>query len=156
MSAIQFIGTTPADLVHEIKNAIIPELKEELSREFQPKQPTEYLTRTEVCKLLKIDLSTLHRWTKSGKLNAYGIGNRVYYKRSEIESYLEINKLKLQGTSQVDHQKQNIPCIRIITSCYNLIGSTEIRELFGTSNFNFSYKNITGDTSTMYEIFFNE
>lgn len=94
MSAIQFIGTTPADLVHEIKNAIIPELKEELSREFQPKQPTEYLTRTEVCKLLKIDLSTLHRWTKSGKLNAYGIGNRVYYKRSEIESYLEINKLK--------------------------------------------------------------
>ena len=94
MSAIQFIGTTPADLVHEIKSAIIPELKEELSKEFQPKQPTEYLTRTEVCKLLKIDLSTLHRWTKSGKLNAYGIGNRVYYKRSEIESYLEVNKLK--------------------------------------------------------------
>ncbi len=94
MSAIQFIGITPADLVHEIKNAIIPELKEELSKEFQPKQPTEYLTRTEVCKLLKIDLSTLHRWTKSGKLIAYGIGNRVYYKRSEIESYLEVNKLK--------------------------------------------------------------
>jgi excisionase family DNA binding protein len=94
MNAIQFIGTTPAELVHEIKNVIIPELKEELSKEFQPKQPTEYLTRTEVCKLLKIDLSTLHRWTKSGKLDAYGIGNRVYYKRSEIESYLEINKIK--------------------------------------------------------------
>lgn len=93
MSAIQFIGTTPAELVNEIKTAIIPELKEELSKEFQPKQPTEYLTRTEVCKLLKIDLSTLHRWTKSAKLNAYGIGNRVYFKRSEIESYLEVNKI---------------------------------------------------------------
>ncbi len=94
MSAIQFIGTTPAELVHEIKSAIIPELKEELSKEFQPKQPTEFLTRTEVCKLLKIDLSTLHRWTKASKLIAYGIGNRVYYKRSEIESYLEVNKIK--------------------------------------------------------------
>lgn len=94
MSAIQFIGTTPAELVHEIKTAIIPELRQELSKEFQPKQPTEYLTRTEVCELLKVDLSTLHRWTKSQKLTAYGIGNRVYYKRSEIEFYLEDNRLK--------------------------------------------------------------
>lgn len=94
MSAIQFIGTTPAELVSEIKSAIIPELREELSKEFQPKQPTEYLTRAEVCELLKVDLSTLYRWTKSQKLTAYGIGNRVYYKRSEIEFYLEDNRLK--------------------------------------------------------------
>lgn len=97
MNAIQFIGTTPKELVHEIKNVIIPELKEELSKEFQPKQPTEYLTRSEVCDLLKIDLSTLHRWTKSDKLDAYGIGNRVYYKRSEIEHHLDNNRLNKGG-----------------------------------------------------------
>ena len=45
MTTIQFIGTTPNDLVSEIKNALIPELREQLSKDFQPKEPTEYLTR---------------------------------------------------------------------------------------------------------------
>jgi excisionase family DNA binding protein len=56
-----------------------------LMANFQPKQPTEYMTRNEVADMLKIDLSTLHHWTKSGKLKSYGIGNRVYYKRAELE-----------------------------------------------------------------------
>ena len=70
MTTIQFIGTTPNDLVSEIKNALIPELREQLSKDFQPKEPTEYLTRSEVCKILQIDLSTLHRWRKEGVLTA--------------------------------------------------------------------------------------
>lgn len=93
MNTIQFIGTTPNDLITEIKNALIPELREQLSRDFQPKEPTEYLTRSEVCKLLQIDLSTLHRWRKDGTLTAYGVGNRVYFKRSEIDQYINRNKL---------------------------------------------------------------
>jgi excisionase family DNA binding protein len=93
MNTIQFIGTTPNDLITEIKNALIPELREQLSKDFQPKEPTEYLTRSEVCKLLQIDLSTLHRWRKDGTLTAYGVGNRVYFKRSEIDQYINRNKL---------------------------------------------------------------
>ncbi|UCA59037.1 helix-turn-helix domain-containing protein [Chryseobacterium rhizoplanae] len=93
MNTIQFIGTTPNDLVTEIKNALIPELREQLSKDFQPKKPTEYLTRSEVCELLQIDLSTLHRWRKDGTLTAYGVGNRVYFKRSEIDEYINRNKL---------------------------------------------------------------
>lgn len=58
----------------------------ELKENFQPKTPTEYFTRAEVAQLLKCDLSTIHNWTKKGKLKAYGIGNRVYYKRAEIET----------------------------------------------------------------------
>lgn len=61
---------------------------DELRNHLQPKQPTEYLTRTEVSELLKCDLSTVHNWTKKGKLKPYGIGNRVYYKRSELEAVL--------------------------------------------------------------------
>ena len=49
------------------------------------KKPTEFLTRAETAKLLQINLTTLWYWTKKGKLQSYGIGNRVYYKRSEIE-----------------------------------------------------------------------
>ena len=65
----------------------------ELKQDFEPKQPAEYLTRNEVAELLKCDLSTIHNWTVKGKLTPYGIGNRVYYKRSEIESVLiPINK----------------------------------------------------------------
>ena len=47
------------------------------------------LSRNEVAKLLKIDLSTVHNWTKKGKLLAHGLGNRVYYKRSEVEAAIK-------------------------------------------------------------------
>ena len=52
----------------------------------------ELMTRQEVANFLKIDLSTLHHWTKNGKLKSYGLGKRVYFKRSEINDAL----LKLQ------------------------------------------------------------
>ena len=93
MSTIQFIGTTPTDLISEIKNALIPQLRAELSKEFQPKQPTKYLTRAEVCEILQIDLSTLHRWRKSNIITAYGIENRVYFKRTEIDNLINKNQL---------------------------------------------------------------
>ena len=93
MSSIQFIGTNPSDLITELKNSLIPELKAQLSAQFQPKEPTEYLTRSEVCKLLRIDLSSLHRWRKEGKIPSYGLGNRVYFKRSEVEQIINANKL---------------------------------------------------------------
>ena len=92
-STIQFIGTSPTDLITELKNSLIPELKAQLSAQFQPIQPTEYLTRSEVCKLLKIDLSTLHRWRKDGTISSFGIGNRVFIKRSEIDQIINQNKI---------------------------------------------------------------
>lgn len=90
---IQFIGTTPNDLITELKCSLIAELSASLSAQFQPKEPTEYLTRSEVCKLLKIDLSTLHRWRKDKLIPSYGFGNRVYFKRSEIDQIINQNKL---------------------------------------------------------------
>ena len=60
----------------------------ELKQGFEPKTPVEYLTRNEVAEMLRCDLSTIHNWTKKGKLIPYGIGNRVYYKRSEVEAAL--------------------------------------------------------------------
>lgn len=58
----------------------------ELKQNFEPKIPTEYLTRGEVAEMLKCDLSTIHNWCKRGKLTPYGIANRVYFKRSEVEA----------------------------------------------------------------------
>jgi hypothetical protein len=71
------------DEISLIKNRL-----EELFNNFEPVKPTEYLTRHELAQLLKCDLSTIHNWTKKGILNPYGIGNRVYYKRNEVEATL--------------------------------------------------------------------
>ncbi|MCF8423925.1 MAG: helix-turn-helix domain-containing protein [Bacteroidia bacterium] len=68
-------------LFEELKNQI-----KVLNEKFEPKTPTEYLTRNEVVDMLKCDLSTLWLWTKKGKLTSYGIGNRTYYKRTEVEN----------------------------------------------------------------------
>ena len=66
-------------------------LEEELKnikQNFQPKEPEELMTRQETANYFKVDISTIHNWTKKGRIVAYGIGARVYYKRSEIENVL--------------------------------------------------------------------
>ncbi|WP_396181282.1 helix-turn-helix domain-containing protein [Flavobacterium sp.] len=69
----QLIGTS-------VRNGII-----ELQKELQSKDNSEELmTRDETCQFLKIDSSTLWAWTNNGKVKAYGIGARRYYKKSEI------------------------------------------------------------------------
>ena len=94
MTTLQFIGTTPADFIAELKKSLIPELREQLSKDFQPKQPTEYLTRAQVCEMLQINLSTLHRWRKDGIIDAFSISNRIYFKRESIEELINKNLLK--------------------------------------------------------------
>ncbi|WP_052461135.1 helix-turn-helix domain-containing protein [Psychroserpens mesophilus] len=66
--------------------SIIRNQLEELKNSFEPKTPDENLTRDEVAKILKCDVSTVHNWTVKGKLKKYGIGNKVYYKRAEVEA----------------------------------------------------------------------
>lgn len=84
-------NATPDEITSAVLKGVEAKLTE-LKKQFQPQQPTEYLTRNEVKELLKVDLSTIHNWTKNGKLKAYGIGNRVYYKRLEIEqTFVKIN-----------------------------------------------------------------
>ena len=50
---------------------------------------SEYITRKEVAKLLKVTLPTLHDWTKLGWLQSYKIGNRVLYKLREVEESIQ-------------------------------------------------------------------
>jgi excisionase family DNA binding protein len=68
--------------------SIIRNQLEELKNSFEPKTPNEYLTRYEVAEMLKCDLSTVHNWTAKGKLKKFCIGNRTYYKRTQVEAAL--------------------------------------------------------------------
>ena len=79
----QLHNTTPEELLKPIQE--LKQQLEELKKSFQPKEPEEYLSRAEVAKMLKVDISTVHNYGKSGKLRRWGIGNRVYFKRSEVE-----------------------------------------------------------------------
>lgn len=77
----QLIGTS-------VKNGIL-----ELQKQLQEKDNSEeLLTRDETCQFLKIDSSTLWAWTNNGKVKAYGIGARRYYKRSELLECLTLLK----------------------------------------------------------------
>ena len=88
MSTIQFIQTTPQELQNQINEGVKSQL-ENFLKHFQPKQPNEYLTRSDVAKMFNVDLSTVHNWSKSGKIKPLGIGARVYFLRSDIEQSLQ-------------------------------------------------------------------
>ena len=85
MKNLQLIQVTPDELRDLIIEGIKLQLKE-LKEHFEPKVPNEYLSRSDLSKMLKVDLSTIHNWSKKGKLKSYGIGGRIYYKRSEVEN----------------------------------------------------------------------
>ncbi|WP_282142618.1 helix-turn-helix domain-containing protein [Cellulophaga baltica] len=85
MKQIQFVQVTPEQLQSAIIEGVKLQLNE-LKKNLQPKQPTEYLTRNDVSKMLQIDLSSVHNWTKKGTLTAYQISGRIYFKRIEVEN----------------------------------------------------------------------
>jgi len=69
--------------------------KELLEKEISPlkdasakKSVDPLFSRQEASRRLKIDLSTLHRWTSQGKISAHSIGARIYYKESSIQDAL--------------------------------------------------------------------
>ncbi|HRZ73685.1 MAG TPA: helix-turn-helix domain-containing protein [Flavobacterium sp.] len=77
----QLIGTS-------VRNGIF-----ELQKQIQTQSDNEALmTRDETCQFLKVDSSTLWAWTNQGKVKAYGIGARRYYKKSELLECLTLLK----------------------------------------------------------------
>jgi hypothetical protein len=89
---LQFVQVSP----EQVQDAIIGGVKlqfDDLKKHFQPKEPTEFLTRQEVAKMLKVDISTIHNWSKRGILKPVGIGARVYFRREDLNnSIVELKK----------------------------------------------------------------
>ena len=48
------------------------------------------LTRKEACEFFQINPSTLFHWVNKGKINAYGISGRRYYKKAELMNSLTL------------------------------------------------------------------
>ena len=92
MNAIQITQFTPNELKSLLMEGV-QQVVNQIREEFQPKTPTEYLTRKQVAKMLDINLTTPNNWTNKGVLISYGIQGRVYYKRDEVErAFIELKQ----------------------------------------------------------------
>jgi hypothetical protein len=86
MQTIQLIQITP----DELKNLISEAVKQTMYEICQSKpiaskpEDNDYITRIEASTFLKVSLVTIHDWSKKGLLKHYKLGNRTYYKKSEI------------------------------------------------------------------------
>lgn len=69
----------------------------ETTKPTQP-EPTQLLTRKQVCELLNITPPTLHEWTKNGTVTAYKVGTRVRYKYNDVLNTLQrVQRTKYKG-----------------------------------------------------------
>ena len=78
---------------NELKNNLVGEFRKILVEFSQLKESVktnteELLTVQETMDLLKCSKQALYNWNKNGILPSYRMGNRVYYKKSEIFSKL--------------------------------------------------------------------
>ena len=87
MKNLEMVCVTTEQLENLVKRAVRESLQEENPQQKSDRQ-NDFLNREEVIQLLKISPSTLYNWTTQGKVRAYGLGAKVYYKQSEIESMM--------------------------------------------------------------------
>lgn len=88
---MELIVTTKADLkalldeqAERLKAELLEMLESFKTENFQNNE-IELMTIEQICQYFKIDRSTLHRWTKKGRLKQHAIEGKVYYKRHEVE-----------------------------------------------------------------------
>jgi hypothetical protein len=87
MQTVQFIQYND-QLKNEINEGVKIQLQE-FFKHLTPKQPNDYLTRQQVAKMFDVDISTVHNWCKSKRLNPLSLGARIYFLRSEVEASLK-------------------------------------------------------------------
>ena len=92
MSSTLLIQTTPEELAELINEGVKTQLQNFKKELASNSANDDLLTRDQACELLQINSSTLWHWTNKGKVKAYGIGNRRYYKRSELMECLILLK----------------------------------------------------------------
>lgn len=68
--------------ISELKSILIAQTSIERSED------TTLMTRAEVSKFFQVNMSTVRNWSISGILQPYYMGDRVYFKRSEVMNAL--------------------------------------------------------------------
>lgn len=91
---IDITEITVDELAEKVAGKLLEKIKNYID-ELHKNENEVYLTRKETAEFLKIDSSTLWHWTKKGKINSYGLGNRRYYNKKELIDILKRNELRV-------------------------------------------------------------
>ncbi len=83
----QLHDVNPEDYKNDILCGIAKQF-EKFSKNFQPKDPTIWIGRKEAAEILGVTYPTLLDWNKKGILHPFKVGNRVRYRRNDIEQVL--------------------------------------------------------------------
>jgi excisionase family DNA binding protein len=91
----KYVGSMPANefwtqLRHIVLTIVDEKLTEKTSRrkESASFSPNYYSTK-QVMDLFKISKTTVRNWKQDGKLKPYKVGNKVYYKCSDIDTLMK-------------------------------------------------------------------
>jgi hypothetical protein len=91
MGTIQMIQVTPNELAYLISESVKTQIQElvNASTKEQPKDENDLLTRNETAKFFKVSLVTVHSWVNCGLIRPLKIGNKTYFKKSELINVVE-------------------------------------------------------------------
>lgn len=84
---MKLIQVTPEEFT-TLVNEILDSKIEILLNHLQQTPKTEYLSKKETAKLLRVSIGTLDNWSKNGILEPIHIGNKVLYTRQAIDNKL--------------------------------------------------------------------
>lgn len=94
MSKIEFLQIDQEQLVALFQQGIRIEV-ENLIKILSEQKPSkkEFLSRKETAEFFGVSVVTIHSWINEGLISSYKMGNRTYFKRSElIEQLLNSQK----------------------------------------------------------------
>ncbi len=75
-------------IMREVVATELQKVKELISLTPKEDDSDKILTREEVCKLLKVSLTTLFNWNNDKTLVNYKVGRRVYYMKTDVLALL--------------------------------------------------------------------
>ena len=83
---IKIVNNGFDQLPEQIKEilTLVKELSISSNSNISKPNENELMSRQATADYFGVDISTIHNWTKKGKLKAYCIGNEVYYRQSEF------------------------------------------------------------------------
>ena len=75
--------------IDDLADRIANKIEERIIARTNYTKADRYLSRRQLSELLDVDLSTLHRWSRSGVLPSHRIGGKILYIREDVESALK-------------------------------------------------------------------
>lgn len=87
--AIQLLQISTEELTFLIKEGIKPELEilfKKCLRDLS--NDNDFLSRVDTANYFGVSLPTIHDWTKKGIIKPYKMGNRTYFKKSDLVAKL--------------------------------------------------------------------